>query len=57
MIGGAASEVLYAGPADGYAGLDQVNLRIPRSLAGHGVVNVALMVDGKAANIVTIQIK
>ncbi|MEP7340770.1 MAG: hypothetical protein ABI977_23775 [Acidobacteriota bacterium] len=56
-IGGAISDVLYAGPVDGYAGLDQVNLHIPRSLAGHGVVNVALIVDGKTANTVTIQIK
>ncbi|MDQ3010639.1 MAG: hypothetical protein M3X11_08070, partial [Acidobacteriota bacterium] len=56
-IGGTASEVLFAGMADGYVGLDQVNLRIPRSLAGQGVVNVVLTVNGKAANTVTIQIK
>jgi uncharacterized protein (TIGR03437 family) len=56
-IGGAASEVLYAGPAEGYVGLDQVNLHIPRSLVGHGVLNVSLIADGKAANTVTIQIK
>ncbi len=56
-IGGTASEAIYAGPAEGYAGLDQVNLRIPRSLAGQGVVNVVLTVNGKAANTVTIQIK
>src|SRR5262249_46888894 len=56
-IGGAVSEVLYAGTAEGYVGLDQVNLHIPRSLVGRGVVNVALIVDGKAANTVTIQIK
>jgi uncharacterized protein (TIGR03437 family) len=56
-IGGAASEVLYAGPAEGYVGLDQVNLHIPRSLVGHGVLNVSLIADNKAANTVTIQIK
>ena len=56
-IGGTISDVLYAGPAEGYAGLDQVNLTLPHSLAGRGVVNVVLTVDGKAANTVTIQIK
>lgn len=56
-IGGALSNVLYAGPADGYFGLDQCNLLIPRSLAGRGDVNVTLNVDGKAANTVTVQIK
>lgn len=56
-IGGENSEVLYAGLAEGFVGLDQANLRIPRSLAGRGLVNVSLMVDGKAANVVTIQIK
>lgn len=56
-IGGAAAEVSYAGIVDGYAGLDQVNLRLPRSLAGQGLVNVVLTVNGKTANTVTIQIK
>jgi len=56
-IGGVPSEVLYVGQAEGYVGLDQGNVRIPRSLAGRGLVNVVLMVDGKAANTVTIQIK
>ena len=40
-----------------FAGLDQVNLLLPRSLAGRGDVDVALTVDGKAANIVRINIK
>ena len=32
MIGGAASETLYAGEAPGLAGADQINLRLPRTL-------------------------
>jgi uncharacterized protein (TIGR03437 family) len=56
-IGGEVSEVLFVGPADGFVGLDQCNLRIPRALAGRGIVNLALTVDGKAANPVTVQIK
>lgn len=56
-IGGMNVDALYAGPVDGFVGLDQANLRIPRSLAGRGVVDVALSVDGKPANTVTVQIK
>ncbi|MEK7833830.1 MAG: hypothetical protein AAB401_22270, partial [Acidobacteriota bacterium] len=56
-IGGTASDVLFAGMADGYVGLDQCNIKIPRVLIGRGEVNVALTVDGKTANTVTIQIK
>lgn len=49
-IGGVSSEVLFAGAAPGFTGLDQVNVRLPRSLAGRGVVDVTLVVDGKDAN-------
>lgn len=56
-IGGTSVTVLYAGPADGFIGLDQCNLPIPRSLAGRGEVNVVLSIDGKIANTVTIAIK
>lgn len=53
-IGGADVEVLYAGPQGGFAGLDQVNLRLPRELAGSGETDIVLMVDGHAANIVRV---
>jgi uncharacterized protein (TIGR03437 family) len=56
-IGGASAEVLYAGPQGAFAGLDQVNLRLPRSLAGRGEVELALTVDGREANRVKVQIK
>jgi uncharacterized protein (TIGR03437 family) len=56
-IGGTNVEVLYAGPVEGFVGLDQSNIRIPRSLAGRGVVDVVLTVDGKPANTVTVQIR
>jgi uncharacterized protein (TIGR03437 family) len=49
-IGGAPARVDYAGPVSGLAGLDQVNVLIPRSLAGRGEVDLALNVDGKPAN-------
>jgi uncharacterized protein (TIGR03437 family) len=56
-IGGQDAEVLYAGPQGGFAGLDQVNVRLPRSLAGRGAVDVVLTVDGKMANAVTVNIR
>jgi len=55
-VGGTGSEVLFAGPQTGFVGLDQVNLRLPRSLAGRGEIDVALAVDGNAANIVKVNI-
>ena len=56
-IGGVDARVDYAGPAPDFAGLDQVNLLIPRALIGRGEVDVALMVDGNTANSVTVNIK
>ncbi len=56
-IGGANAEALYAGPQGAFAGLDQVNLRLPRSLAGRGEVELALTADGREANRVKVQIK
>jgi uncharacterized protein (TIGR03437 family) len=57
QIGGEASEVVYAGPQPRHVGLDQANVRIPRSLAGRGEVDVVITVDGKAANTVRINIR
>jgi uncharacterized protein (TIGR03437 family) len=56
-IGGEAAEVLYAGPQGDFVGLDQINLRLPRSLAGRGEVGITLLVDGKPANTVQVHIK
>jgi uncharacterized protein (TIGR03437 family) len=55
-IGGEQAEVLYAGPQGQYSGLDQVNVRIPKTLAGHGDVVVRLLVGGKAANPATVSV-
>jgi uncharacterized protein (TIGR03437 family) len=56
QIGGEKADVLYAGPQGGFAGLDQINLRIPRAVAGRGEVVVSLTVSGKSANPVTLNI-
>ena len=56
-IGGVTAEVSYAGEQGTYAGLDQLNLRLPRTLAGRGEVPISLRVDGKPANLLTVQVK
>lgn len=56
-IGGIGTTVLFAGEAEGFVGLDQINLFLPRNLAGRGDVEIKLSVDGKAANTVTIRVK
>ncbi len=42
--------VLYAGTQGEMAGLDQLNLALPRTLIGSGEVELNLVVDGQAAN-------
>lgn len=56
-IGGVAAGIEYADRQPGYLGLDQVNIRVPRSLLGRGAVDLALTVEGKQANLVRLQIK
>lgn len=56
-IGNLAAQVSYAGAQGDLIGLDQINLALPRSLSGRGEVNLALTVDGQAANTVTISFR
>jgi len=56
-IGGTNYPVDFAGPQGGFVGLDQLNIRLPRELAGRGQVDLVLTVDNKAANKVTVNIK
>lgn len=56
-VGGETAPVLYASVAPGYIGLDQVNLRLARSLMGRGEVDVIFTVDGKTAPPVKIAIR
>ncbi|GEM_PF-390603 len=51
-ISGVDAPVLFAGAQGDLAGLDQVNARLPRELAGRGEVDVVLTVEGKMANTV-----
>ncbi len=55
-IGGTPVPVGYANVTQGFIGLDQINTgALPRSLAGRGVVNVVVTIDGVSANTTTIR--
>jgi uncharacterized protein (TIGR03437 family) len=56
-VGGVSAAILYAGAQGQFPGLDQVNLVIPRSLAGAGETPIVLTFDGQTANVVTVSIK
>jgi uncharacterized protein (TIGR03437 family) len=56
-IGSAMIEAAYAGPQGTFAGQDQINIELPRSLRGAGIVDVALTVDGQTTNTVKIHIQ
>lgn len=56
-VGGMDALLSFAGAQGSLVGLDQANLRLPRNLAGRGVINVELRVDGKLANVVQAHIK
>lgn len=57
FAGGISVPVLYAGPVSSFAGLDQVNISIPRSLAGAGNIRVYLIADGVFSNVVGLSIQ
>ncbi len=56
-IGGVAVPAQYAGLTPNFTGLDQVNVPLPLSLRGKGLVNVTVTVDGLMSNAVMIDIQ
>lgn len=56
-MGGVGAPVLDAVAQPEFVGLDQVNIGVPRSLAGRGEVDIALIADAKVANLVRVHIK
>jgi uncharacterized protein (TIGR03437 family) len=56
-VGDTNAPVEYAGPVQGLVGLDQLNLRLPRTLAGRGEVTVEIQADSKKANPVRVLFK
>lgn len=57
LINGAPVAPVYAGPQGGFVGLDQLNLRLDRTLAGRGLVDLQLAIDGTTSNVVKIHIR
>lgn len=57
QIGGEDVQVLYAGAAGHFAGLDEITVQLPRSLAGRGEVDVTLTVDGHKADPIRMNIQ
>jgi uncharacterized protein (TIGR03437 family) len=56
-VGGAPMQVGFAGPQGQLLGLDQANIRLARTLAGRGEVDVLLTVDGKPTNPVRVTLR
>ena len=56
-IGSQTLAPLYAGAVAAYAGLDQVNVLLPHTLAGSGTVNVVVTIAGTASNTLSISFK
>ena len=56
-VAGQPVPVPYAGAQSQYAGLDQVNIAIPRALAGTGEASVYVVADGKTSNMTTINVQ
>jgi uncharacterized protein (TIGR03437 family) len=56
-VGDIEAPIANAEAVPNFAGLDQVALRLPRSLAGRGAADVSLSVDGKPCNVVTVTLK
>jgi hypothetical protein len=53
---GVPGQVLFAGPAPGFEGLDQINVIIPPELAGLGSLRIAVSTNSRTANTVTIKL-
>lgn len=56
-LGGSDAEVLYASLQPDYIGVDQVSVRLPRSLMARGEIQVTLTADGQVANSVSVSIR
>jgi uncharacterized protein (TIGR03437 family) len=54
-IGGKDAPVLFTGAQGGFAGLDQINTRIPTGISG--LVDLTLSINGKMANTVKLRIR
>jgi uncharacterized protein (TIGR03437 family) len=55
-INGVPVKVRYAGPQEGTFGLDQLNVELPRELQRQAELQVALWVDGREANPISVKV-
>ena len=56
-VGGVAAEVQWAGLAPNFAGLYQVNFRVPESAPAGAAVPLSLAIDGRPSNTVTLAVQ
>jgi uncharacterized repeat protein (TIGR01451 family)/fimbrial isopeptide formation D2 family protein len=56
-VAGSPVDVQYAGSQSEFPGLDQINIKLPSSLAGQGDAAIVVTVDGHAANPVTVRLR
>ncbi len=56
-LGGTPGTVTYAGAQPSLDGLDQINVKLPRTLIGRGDVDVVVKVGDLTSNTVTVRIK
>ena len=56
-VGGDDMEALFAGASPDWDGLDQVNVRLPRSLSGRGMVDVVVTADEARSNAVQLSFR
>jgi len=56
-IGGISAEIQFSGAQSEFPGLDQVNVKLTKAMAGLGDVPVVVTVDGKTANTVSVRIQ
>lgn len=56
-IGGVIAPVSFIGAQGDFVGLDQINVALPKNLAGRGEVELTLRVDGNTANPVKLNVR
>jgi uncharacterized protein (TIGR03437 family) len=56
-VGGQKVNAAYAGAQGVYLGEDQINIQLPATLQGAGVIGVSLTVDGQSSNSVKISVQ
>ena len=56
-VGSLEVKPAFAGPQGTFAGQDQINIPLPKTLRGAGVVEVVLIVNGQMTNPVKVHIR